>query len=628
MTTPNSTSTEITFQTIALGVILSVVMAAANIYLGLKVGMTVAASIPAAVVAMGIFKGILRKKSAILEANMVQTTASSGESLAAGIIFTMPALVIVGIWTTFDFWTTTLVALTGGTLGVLFMIPMRKVFVVGSPELKFPEGIACAEVLRAGEGGTTEEASHKAGLIFKSTIFGASFKFLGSFLGLFSSTVEYARYIGSRIFVMGMDISPALVAVGYIVELDVAIQIFLGGCIGWLIAIPLVPVDPSVGPAIDAAWQIAGSKVRYLGVGAMIVGGLISIVRVRKSLVEAVREMAAIFRSKETAEEKPYTERDMSSKAILVFSTLTVLAIGMIYYHLLGHVSITIFTTLIMIVVAFFLTAVASYIVGLVGSSNSPVSGMTITAVLLTGILLYLFGYEGTEGIIAVLGVAGVVCCVCCTSGDVCNDLKTGHLVGASPRNQQWMEILGVAVASLIMAPVLVAMHEGSINNGTGGIGGKEFPAPQAKLFASLAQGFFGGDALPWNWIMAGAAIGILILIADKIIKGFGSQFSLHVMPVAVGIYLPLGLSVPILIGGLVHFIAKRRANKVENGILVASGVIAGESLIGVIIATLAYFNFTSHHYGEVVSEQILSFVSMAALGGFAAWLYSSTKSK
>jgi putative OPT family oligopeptide transporter len=616
-------------------------MGAANVYLGLKAGMTVAASIPASVIAMGILHGVMRRKS-LLESNLVQTSASAGESLAAGIIFTMPALILIGVWQTFDFWTTTLVAMAGGLLGILFMIPMRRVFVVENTELAYPEGVACAEVLRAGEGGDGREGTAQRGalVLFGSLGVGAVFKFVGSFLGFFKSAVEFGTYAGSRVFVVGADISPALVGVGYIVGIAIASQVFMGGLIGWVIAIPLMGADPGAGSAIDQASTLWSTRVRYIGVGAMVVGGISSIWRVRRSLVAATREIASQMNRPAQTGDVPGTERDLSGKMILALSFLCVAIIAGLYYTLLGGgIGITALTTIIMIVMSFFFTAVATYIVGLVGSSNSPVSGMTICAVLGTGGLLYVFGYSGVEGMIATLGVAGIVCCVACTSGDTSNDLKTGYLVGASPRLQQFMQVLGVLVASFVMAPVLVAIHQGSINNGTGGIGGRELPAPQAGLFASLADGFFGEGQLPWDMIGWGVGIGLGILLLDGLIAATGSSFRLHVMPVAVGIYLPLGLSAPIFIGGIIHWLVARRAGSVEHssvkrGVLIASGLVAGESLLGVLLAILAYFNITSLHLGELFAgiissllgawagEALLDGLSILAMAALLFWMY------
>lgn len=589
MTERTASIPELTIRAIILGLILSVVMGAANVYMGLKAGMTVSASIPAAVIGMLILRTFF-KGGTILEANQVQTAASAGESLAAGIIFTMPALILIGEWESFDYLTTTLIAFTGGLLGILFMIPMRRVFVTGdSEELKYPEGVACASVLKAGAA-SEESKGDAAGIIFGGLI-GAGFKILVGFVGAIKGSLEHATLLGERVLFFGSDISPALVAVGIIVRLNVATLIFIGGAIGWLIAIPLLGQGTSFESADAAAWGLWDTKIRYLGVGAMVIGGIASIIKVRHGLVQAIQEI----RNKggtgaATTGPVPDQDRDIPSKVIVFLAGLAILLVGGLYYHLTGSILVTIPTTIIMVVMAFFFTAVASYIVGLVGNSNSPVSGMTITAVLFTGGLLYLFNFSGSQGMVATLGVAAIVCCAACTSGDVCNDLKTGQIVGASPYRQQIMQICGIAVASLVMAPVLQLLHD----NTPGGIGGRELSAPQAGLFASLAKGFFGDGILPWDMVAYGAVLGVVILVIDKVLEKKKTTFRAHLMPIAVGIYLPFGLSVPIFVGGLIaHAFSKGKSGQdadkmMHRGVLFSSGIIAGESLMGVGLALLA----------------------------------------
>jgi putative OPT family oligopeptide transporter len=576
---------ELTLRAVVIGLVLSVVMGAANVYLGLKAGMTVSASIPAAVLAMLILRGVFRGGT-ILEANQVQTAASAGESLAAGIIFTMPALLLIGAWQRFDLVMTAVIAFAGGLLGVLFMIPMRRVFVVKpSSELKFPEGVACASVLRVGDQGGQEAAN-----VIWGAVIGAVFKVLVTFFGVLRGILEGAvQGLGGRLFYFGGDISPALVAVGFIVRLNIASLIFIGGAISWVIGIPLLGAQPSSGNPLDAVWTLWSTEIRYAGVGAMVVGGMASLFRVRHGLLEAVREIARRRPGVDNSADPTDLDRDISSKVILALSGMAVLLIGGVYYVLTGNPLISMTTTVIMIVMAFFFTAVASYIVGLVGNSNSPVSGMTITALLFTGGMLLLFGFSGMEGMVATLGVAAIVCCAACTSGDVCNDLKTGSLVGASPFRQQTMQVLGVAAASLVMAPVLQLLHD----NTPGGIGGRELSAPQATLFKGLAEGLFGQADLPWNMVGVGVAVGFAILAIDKVLELRGSAFRLFVMPVAVGMYLPLGLESPIFIGGLLAYLASAGGSKtaergLHRGVLYASGLIAGESLTGVGIALLA----------------------------------------
>lgn len=620
----------------ATGLILSVVMASANVYLGLKAGLTVSASIPAAVVGMLLLRGLFRDGT-VLEANQIQTTASAGESLAAGIIFTVPALLLIGAWQEFNFLTTTLIAFAGGLLGILFMIPMRRVFVTGNTELPYPEGVACAAVLETGDRIGKDAEATKDGLrVGIGAAIGALFKFIAGYIGLFKGHVETAALAGSRVLYLGSEISPALVGVGYIVGLNVAMLICMGGAIGWWVCIPLMgeiesllqglgfaPVEVELPEdGVAAAYSIWSTKVRYIGVGAMVVGGVASIVRVRTGLVQAVVELKRrLGANAEVVVDE--ADEDIPPKAILGFGAMAILLIAFVYYQFTGRVSITALSTVVMVVMSFFFVAVASYIVGLVGNSNSPVSGMTITAVLFTGALLLIFGFTGTEGMVATLGVAAIVCCAACTSGDVCNDLKTGSMVGAAPKKQQIMQIAGVAVASLVMAPVLTLLHK------AWGIGSKELSAPQAGLFASLAKGFFGEGSLPWGLVLFGGVLGILIHLLDLRLEKKGASFRMHLMPVAVGIYLPFGISVPIVIGGLLSTFVKRgRDKELEKdgpeashaGVLFASGIIAGESLVGVLIAMLVVAFGTLDV--AFPGQSILALVAFAAVI-YAFWHYA-----
>ena len=640
MSNNSSAIPELNLRVIILGLILSVVMGSANVYLGLKAGMTVSASIPAAVVGMLVLRyfgrtGGSSHGGSILEANQIQTAASAGESLAAGIIFTMPALILIGVWQEFDMILTTVIAFTGGLLGILFMIPMRQVFIVKNEDnLQYPEGLACASVLEAGQ---ETDSSDNASSIIKGALLGGAFKGLISFVGLLKGGLETAYLIGNRIFFFGGDISPALLAVGFIVKLNVAVLIFIGGFIGWLIGIPLLGHGlEHAGNPVEGAWELWSTQIRYVGVGAMVVGGMSSIFRVRKGLVDAIK---VLRKSQINIDQDniPSNQKDIPPKAINIFSAIAVTLVGGVYYYITNDIAITVVTTIIMIVMAFFFTAVASYIVGLVGNSNSPVSGMTITAVLFTGGLLYVFGFSGTEGMVATLGVAAIVCCAACTSGDVCNDLKTGQIVGSSPFRQQIMQIAGVAVASLVMAPIMQLLHETT----PGGIGGRELAAPQAGLFASLAKGFFGDGILPWNMVAVGAVLGIIILSADSFLERWyklkniqnPNSFRLHLMPIAVGMYLPFGLSTPILIGGLLaHFILKQNSpNKdpdsvLQKGVLLSSGLIAGESLMGILLAFIAGAGIQSLTLD--LNPDLITALTLSAALGTIWWLYTSSKIK
>ncbi len=578
---------ELTLRVIVLGILLSVVMGAANVYVGLKAGMTVSASIPAAVMAMLLFK-LLFRNSSILEANHVQTCASAGESLAAGIIFTMPAMVLIGFWDSFDFWSVTVIALTGGLLGILFMIPMRKVFILNNTELAFPEGVACAAVLKSGDESDTAAAQQGEGRnLFLGGLIGAGVAIAGKLFGAIAGTLEVAAAAGSRIFYFGGDLSPMLIAIGFIVRLNVALLIFIGGAISWLFAIPLLGGAELYPIALDGAYEIWSTQIRYVGVGAMVLGGFASLMSVRHGLIAAVKELKNNLANSNLS--KPDLDRDIPAWAILSMGLGCVVVLTLVNYSFTGGYGITLLSTVVMLVMAFFFTAVASYLVGLVGNSNSPVSGMTITAVLVAGGMLWLFNYTGMDAMVATLGVAAIVCCAASTSGDICNDLKTGSIVGAAPFRQQIMQIIGVFVAAFVMSPVLNLLN----NTVEGGIGGRELSAPQASLFASLARGFSGETALPWDMIALGVFVGAAILVVDAMLKRRGSTFRAHLMPIAVGMYLPFGIAISILLGGIIaHYhtcgsAAPDHDQLLQRGVLFSSGVIAGEALLSVGLACL-----------------------------------------
>ena len=595
---------------VVLGMLLSVIMGAANVYVGLRAGLTVSASIPAAVMAMLLFR-LFFNHTSILEANQAQTCASAGESLAAGIIFTMPALILIGFWDQFDFWSVSIIALTGGLLGVLFMIPMRRVFILNN-QLPYPEAVACAAVLQTGD---RDSAAGGGRDLMRGGLLGGVVALAGKLFGLLSGTVEAATVIGSRIFYVGGDLSPMLVAIGFIVRLNVAVLVFIGGVISWLIAIPLFGGGGEFTDAVDGAYAIWSTQIRYVGVGAMVLGGFASLLSVRQGLMSAIGEL-----TKNLTGARPLAQdmqRDIPAPAIVVIGLGCLAVLAFVNWRFTHGAGITVLSTAVMMVMGFFFTAVASYIVGLVGNSNSPVSGMTITAVLVSGGLLWLFNYSGTEAMVATLGIAAIVCCVAATSGDVCNDLKTGALVGAAPFRQQMMQIAGVCVAAFVMAPVLNLLH----NNIEGGIGGRELSAPQASLFASLAKGFSGDAELPWDMIGYGVLIGSVILAIDWQLKKRGHPFRAHLMPIAVGMYLPFGLAVPILIGGLIahKHSAKtpepERNRVLHRGMLFSSGVIAGEALMSVGLACLAAAGIRSIDPGlSPTMVTLLSIVTAVAI--------------
>ncbi|MCB1137753.1 MAG: oligopeptide transporter, OPT family [Leptospiraceae bacterium] len=568
---------EFTFRAVLIGLLLSVILGAANTYLGLYAGLTVSASIPAAVISMFLLRKVLRKGS-ILENNIVQSMASAGESLAAGVIFTIPALVITKNWHDFQFWPTTTVALCGGLLGVVFLIPFRRSFISGqsSPELQqdliYPEGHACAEVLRTGD------RPGKAWSILAGMGTGLIFKAMASLL--FKAGAHIAVPLGSggrRVAYMGLDFSAALVGVGFIVGLRIAFLVFLGGLITWAIILPLFgPINPatSIEQQVFAFWSSEG---RFAGVGAMIIGTVESLL-LASSALKSLNLRSLFFRKSslpetgqsETGEHlwnsqppEPSSvqtdndhssqmdtdssvsghesaEQDIPGSIVITLLAFVVLLSGFLVVDLNGWGALPLVAWVL--VLSLPVVSVASYLVGLVGSSNSPVSGITLSVLLLTGLLLVPF-VSGAEAVLSLLLVAGIICCSAATAGDIAQDLKTGSLIGANPARQQWAEILGIVVAAPVFALVLQLLHE------TYGIGDNGLlKAPQATLFASLAQSMFSDAELPLPMIGLGALLGALLFLWNR----YG-KFRIPIMPVAVGMYLPLSVSAPLLLGGILH---------------------------------------------------------------------------
>jgi putative OPT family oligopeptide transporter len=570
---------EVTLRAVVLGIVLGIVLGAANTYLGLYAGMTVSASIPAAVLSMGILRGVLRQGT-ILENNIVQTIAASGESLAAGVIFTIPAMLITGVWDEIRFWPTTIICISGGLLGIGFMVPLRRMHIVEDQSLAFPEGTACAEVLKAGDQGGSG-----ARTILAAIAIGGLFKFLVGGVAVFRGTVEWAFRAGRAPFYFGIDISPALLGVGYIVGLRVAVLVFLGGVIAWGIAIPLRGSPATGVNLLEWFWGTWRDEVRFLGVGGMIVGGAWSILSIGRNMVQGLRESLAGYRNRGGLRSPIRTERNMAAWQLALLLAIASAATFGLYYYLIRDWGVTLVSTAAALVMAFFFVAVASYIVGLVGSSNSPVSGMTICAVLATAGLLVLLGMTGDKGILATLGVAGVVCCAVCSAGDISQDLKTGYLIGATPAKQQWMEVVGAVIPALVMAPVMSVLHHAY---GIGDARPGSLKAPQATLFASLMDGIFREERIPWSYVWFGVGIGAAIIVLDQLLRAARSTFRMPVMAVAVGMYLPLSLTAPILLGGFVSALSRDRRES-GAGVLFASGLIAGEAIMGVLLGLAIY---------------------------------------
>lgn len=610
---------ELTVKAIALGAVLAVLLAGANAYLGLLAGMTVSASIPAAVISMAVLR--LFRRSNILENNIVQTAASAGESLAAGVIFTFPALIILGAWEDFNYVTTTIIAGLGGLLGVLFTVPLRRALVVES-NLTFPEGVATAEVLKVGErareegeGGEEDlPASGGAGigpLIGGATI-GALFKLGGTGLNLWTATAETAARVGGSIAYFGSSLLPALVAVGFIVGLNIAVLVFLGGAINWFVAIPIYAAAspwPEGASAGEFAWEIWSTKTRYIGVGAMVVGGLWALLRLWGSLVAGVRSGIEAYRTAkdQDAAELPRTERDTPLPWVAIALVIAVVPLYFVFSSITDHAGVSILMAVVMIVAGFLFCAVASYMAGLVGSSNNPISGVTIATLLFSSLLLFfLMGQEWAIGPAAAILIGAVVACAAAIGGDNMQDLKAGHLLGATPKNQQVMQAVGVVAGALVMAPILSVLLSAYGIVEPVSPDRAPLPAPQATLMASVARGVFAQD-LPWTMVWIGMAIAVAVIVLDVILERAGSAFRTPVLAVAVGIYLPLELSVPIFAGGLIAWGVNRfhlrrgqvleaegrletslddvRQAGLRRGLLFAAGLITGEAILGILLA-------------------------------------------
>jgi putative OPT family oligopeptide transporter len=541
--------------------------------------------------------------------------ASAGESLAAGVIFTLPAMVVIGVWSDFEFWTTTLIAICGGLLGIMFMIPLRKVLIEEQKDLTYPEGVACASVLKSASDQTDSKGFTT---ILKGLFVGSFFKLLAG-LGLLLPSVEWAKKFGNSSVFVGSDVSSALVAVGYIVNLNVAILVFMGGLIGFSIAIPMLgtPENLSQLSALDLAWTLWSTKVRYLGVGAMIVGGVFSIIKVRSGITKGIKGLKSAYGNKEATVDLPLIP-------MLIVMSVCFLIMFFVYYNFIQHFGITLITSLLMLVISFLFVAVSSYIVGLVGSSNNPVSGMTISALLLSAALFLALGFTGDSAILATLGVAAIVCCAACTAGDCSQDLKTGSLIGARPASQQLAQILGVVIPAFVIAPVLTLLHEAY------GIG-DGLKAPQAMLFASLTKALFGQGELATSFVLYGVALGVIIILLDEFFLK-NKSFRLHLMPLAVGIYLPVTLAYPIFLGGLMRYLVKRKVGELDDaddkGVLASSGMIAGEAIMGVVLAILIYNGIhLKITESTLLIKEIFSFVVLIFLGSFVYKLGVKSKS-
>ncbi|MEM8939121.1 MAG: oligopeptide transporter, OPT family [Bacteroidota bacterium] len=594
----NTSLPEITVKAIIIGSVLSIVLSAANAYFGLFAGLTVSASIPAAVISMALLK--VFKNSNILENNLVQTAASAGESLAAGVIFTIPALVIMGYWQAFNYFETVTIALCGGVLGVLFTIPLRKALII-EENLKFPEGVATAEVLKTGK-----EGGKSVKYLVQGSLIGGAFKLGDAALNLWEGTWQKATLINEKIYAFfGLNLSPALIAVGYIVGLNISFLLFFGGAISWFIAIPIYIVRNGVQEGVDAitlGGNIWNTQIRYLGVGAMVVGGLWALLSLSGSLGTAFRAgLDAFKKGGEMTKNQIRTELDTPMSWVLIGIGVLIVPIFLIYQNAISDVPVTVTMTLVMVVAGFLFAAVAGYMAGLVGSSNNPISGVTIATILSASLLLLTLMKTGNEldAAAAAILVGAVVSCAAAIAADNMQDLKAGHMLGATPYKQQIMQIVGV-VSGAIAIPLVLNSLLLAYGMGAPTLQQPDsLSAPQATLMQSVAQGIFGGG-LPWNMVSIGAGIGVTVIVIDQYLKSKNSQFRMPVLAVAVGIYLPFELNSAIFLGGIIAWAldkatkkSKGREKSVNAGLLLASGLITGEALMGIFIAiAIAAFGF------------------------------------
>ena len=576
---------EMTVTSIIMGVILAVVFGAANAYLGLRVGMTVSASIPAAVIAMGVIRIIMRKNS-ILESNIVQTIGSAGESLAAGAIFTLPALFLwaaEGKMDKPDMLEITLIALIGGLLGVFFMVPLRNALIVKEHGvLPYPEGTACAEVLLAGEKGGAN-----ASTVFAGMGFAALFKFIIDGLKLVSGEVSasvkgFAGEIGTQIY-------PAVMSVGFICGARISSFMFAGGMLSWLVLIPLIvlfgadiTLYPGTAPiseifASGGASAIWSTYIRYIGAGALAAGGIISLIKnlplIVKTFSGAMKSMKGTGAASQTR-----TEQDINLKIVIIAIVVLTLLIWLI-----PAIPVSLLGAAIIVVFGFFFATVSSRMVGLVGSSNNPVSGMAIATLLIATLILKVTGMDGVEGMCSAIAIGSIICIVSAIAGDTSQDLKTGYILGSTPKKQQIGEVIGSVAAALAIGGTLYLLDS------AWGFGSDQLGAPQATLMKLIIEGVMGGD-LPWGLVF----IGVFIAIVVEII-------GIPVLPFAIGVYLPVQLNACIMVGGVIRLLMEKMNKKEEekeeiinDGVLFSSGMIAGEGLVGILLALLAVFGVDS----------------------------------
>jgi len=646
---------EFTFKAIFLGLVMAVVLGAANAYLGLRAGQTVSASFPAAVIAIAAFR-ILRGN--VLEQNITRTAASVGEALVAGAIFTIPAFVIANVggervWTDFNYWETSFILLIGGVLGVMFIVILRRTLTVDA-DLPFPESRACAEIVKAGQHGESG-----AKYVFGTLGFGMLLQvfkadnglklFRESLSGIITLPQSIIHHFSGNRTPMGdvthsgvipwstFAISPALIGVGYVIGPELATINFVGGVLAWLVLIPLIlfinpelstqlTLDGQAAPLSDVINSVWYNHVRPIAVGAMLVAAVKTLWGLRDSLTAAFR--GALKKGSAVAQPSRL-EQDLDLRTILGVTILLAIPMAVLYYYFSQSVVGAIVAAVVMLLLGFLLSAVGGYLVGLVGGSNQPISGLTLSTLIIAALLMVFFGVKGIHGVGAVLGVAAVVCCACAISGDMIQDLKIGQLLGGTPRRMEIAEIVSVIAVSFVLVFPIIALHKSNIAAGGIGIGDKALPAPQAGLMAQLAVGIVGGE-MPWGLILFGAFLALALIM----IKAPAP------MLIAVGMYLPFETTFAIFIGGVIKWFAdrliarksvhKEAKERAENtGILLASGFIAGESLTGVLLAILVLvvkdfesltsllFGVSEFEFVEAWGGNLLGLLAFAAI----AWV-------
>jgi putative OPT family oligopeptide transporter len=606
---------EFTFRAVLIGLMLTVILGAANAYLGLRAGMTIAATYPAAVIGMALLRLM---KGSLLEENIARTVGSIGESVAAGAVFTIPAFLISGAWNSFGFrdayWKSVALMAVGGSLGILFVTLLRRVM-VEDPELPFPESVAASEIHKAGQQG-----AGAAKLLFANMGLGGLIYLLGAFqlFNASKSFVVHIGQIGSSMLRLGRTstapvvsvggvttfqapaISPAYLGVGYIIGPRLASLNFAGGVVAWGLLVPLIIYF--LGPTLQATLapgaegNLAGAVwyniVRPIAVGGMMVGAGWTLFRMRKSLAMGMRRAVSDLKKSAAVQAATNrTERDLNGKVVFGGLGVAFLCMIVLYFHFSGTLSGAITAAVVMIVVGFFFAAVSGNLVGMIGSSNNPVSGLTLCTLIIAALLMVAIGVSGMSGVAAVLGVAAVVCVSSAVAGEMLQDLKVGHILGGTPAKMQLGDFLGIAVASLALYFPLLVLHQGNINRGGIGFGDPQLSAPQAGLMASLAQGIVGHN-MPWPLVMAGVLMGFAMIMLE--VKS--------VMLFAVGMYLPLETTFAIFLGGVIRWLTDQMRDKrgfndaqkarVENaGVLTASGMIAGEAILGLVVAAFYFFN-------------------------------------